>query len=174
MSAREVFRLVRTPLTLVILLAVLGYGAWWGYKTVLHVEAAQPDPCVTIAMTDLTPSSVKVTVLNGGSQRGLATTVGKSLRDGGFQVAGVGNTEKTDPTVGQTIIRGAAVDSPEVVMLASWFTNPAIEGDARVDHSVTVLVGDGFQGMTSDPIRSMQIPGGEVCLPSPTPTSSPS
>ena len=32
----RVFRIVRTPITLLILLGVLMWGAWWGYTNILR------------------------------------------------------------------------------------------------------------------------------------------
>ena len=41
MTTREAVRLARTPVTLVVLLLVLGYGGWWGYQRVVrHSERA--------------------------------------------------------------------------------------------------------------------------------------
>ena len=76
----RVFRIVRTPLTLLILLGVLCYGAWWGYTNVLKpVPALPPEPCVeqSLPNSQLRSTQVTVSVFNGGDRRGLAGDVGR-------------------------------------------------------------------------------------------------
>ena len=44
---RRIFRVVRTPVTLLILFGVLMYGAWWGYDDIIKpIPALPPEPCV--------------------------------------------------------------------------------------------------------------------------------
>jgi hypothetical protein len=164
--------MVRTPLTLLILLAVLGYGAWWGYKTVLTAGNPKgPVTCVTQSATVVVPSQVTVRVLNGGTVRGFASDVAKVLRERGYKVAAVGNTEEQ---IGNVVVVGADVKAPEVLLVASNFAGVTIRSDARPDHSVDVLLGqkvDGF--MPAEGFKtSIEVPGGSVCLPSQTPTPS--
>ena len=46
----RVFRIVRTPITLLILLGVLMWGAWWGYTNILApIPKVPPPPCGTRA-----------------------------------------------------------------------------------------------------------------------------
>ena len=79
----RIFRIVRTPITLLLLLGVLVYGAWWGYKNVIQtVPAAPPDPCVTqtLGKGGLKSSQVVVKVYNGGDRKGLAADVARAIR----------------------------------------------------------------------------------------------
>ena len=74
----RVFRIVRTPLTLLILLGVLCYGAWWGWNNVIAtVPPLPPEPCVqqTLPNSQLRSTQVTVSVYNGGDRRGLAGRV---------------------------------------------------------------------------------------------------
>ncbi|MDR1449351.1 MAG: LytR C-terminal domain-containing protein, partial [Propionibacteriaceae bacterium] len=140
MSARRVFRALRTPITLILLIGVLAGGAVWGYHLVVTgVRPVQPSPCVMVAMPELTPESVVIRVYNGGSTRGLANSVAKELRGLGYIVSAVGNT---DEIISQTIIVGFSADSPEVQLVASQFLQPGIRVDGRIDHTVDVLIGD--------------------------------
>ena len=75
----RIFRIVRTPITLLILLGVLLYGAWWGYRNIIQpVPKIPPPPCVeqTVAKGQLRANQVTVKVFNGGDRRGLAVDVG--------------------------------------------------------------------------------------------------
>lgn len=173
MSTRQTMRRLSTPITLIILLGLLAAGTWWGYKAVTAKVQAPPTPCETMSMTELTPASVVVNVYNGGSKEGLAGTISTTLAEAGFRIGKVGNTDEKVQTV---IIVGAAVDNPEVLLVAGWFQDPVIQADERIDHSVDVLLGNSFDdpagtGLVAEPPASIQVVTGTVCLPpSPTPT----
>ena len=128
-----------------------------------------------MGLEELTPATVTVNVYNGGDLRGLASTIGKVLREGGFIVNTVANTTTR---VRATVIVGSSRYSPEVTLVASWVINPEIVEDGRIDHTVDVLVGNEYaqtSGMVDNPPKSMPIPSGDVCLPElPTPTAEPS
>jgi len=168
-------RMLSTPITLVILLAVLAVGAVWGYKA-MTAKVAGPPPvaCVTMPMTELATSSVTVNVLNGGDLRGLASRVADSLRQGGFIIGTVGNTTEKVLTV---IIVGSSVDSPEVQLVSAWFAGAEVQADDRPDHSVDVLIGNSYDeatAITPDAPTTLEISTGQVCLPptvTPTPTT---
>ncbi len=175
MTVRHVWHLVRTPLTLLILLGVLAYGAWWGYKTVLTAgDPKGPVTCVTQSAQVVTPSQVTVRVLNGGTVRNFASDVAKALRDRGYKVSAVGNT---DEQVGNVVVVGATEKAPEVILVASNFANVTVRADNRTDHTVDVLLGqkpEGFMPPTGYQ-TAVPVPGGSVCLPSqstPTPAAS--
>ncbi len=99
----RVFRVVRTPITLLILFGMLLYGAWWGYNNIIMpIPAMPPEPCVdqSVPKGQLQASQVVVRVYNGGDRKGLAADVGRSLRGKGFRVVLTTNTvEKIQKTV---------------------------------------------------------------------------
>ena len=102
----RIFRAVRTPFTLLVLLGILCYGAWWGWSNVIReVPPAPPAPCVeqSLPKNQLKSSQVTVSVFNGGDKRGLAGDVGRSLRERGFKVQ---TTTNTLQKVGKTVIVG--------------------------------------------------------------------
>ncbi len=173
MTTREAVRLARTPVTLVVLLLVLGYGGWWGYQRVVApFVPPPPPPCVTQNAQVLRPNQVTVRVYNGGGVRGFGSEVAKVLRSRGFVVSGVGNSEEkiTSPV----IIVGAAKENPEVQLVASQFGQVEYRVDARPDHTVDVLLGP----KTGDVMpgtgykTELPLPNGTVCLPSPSPSAS--
>jgi len=160
---RRVFRAFKTPIMLVVLVGLLVAGLWWGYHLVVTGQRpVQPSPCVTVPLAELHPQNVVVRVYNGGSERGLAGTVAKTLKQAGFIIATTGNTEEP---IHDTVIVGVAADSPEVQFVASWFEKTTIRGDGRADHTVDVLVGDSGAPMNPQPPASLVIPSGQVCLP---------
>lgn len=176
---RQVIRVIKTPVTLIILLAILGYGAMWGYQQVTMPDNRKVATCV---MTDvgaqLTPDRVSVRSLNGGNTGQLAKLMGLYLRAHGFHVVYVHNADERVPN---TVIVGNSVDDPEVKLLLGFFTGSTAKGDGRADHVVDVVLGDKDTHI-ENPVASIPV-SGPVCLPAivtasesaiPTPTPTPS
>ena len=162
----RVFRIVRTPLTLLVLLGVLAYGAWWGYTNVLKpLPPPAPDPCVEqkVAKGQLNANQVTVSVFNGGSRRGLAGDVGRALREKGFKLQ---RTSNTGEKVGATVIVGAGAKNPEVLLVTGFFRGAVVKADKRRDRSVDVLVGDRYGGFNKNAKATISVKTPTVCLPS--------
>lgn len=161
----RIFRAVRTPFTLLVLLAILCYGAWWGYTNVIRgVPAAPPTPCVDQPVTKgkLSSSQVTVSVYNGGEKRGLAGDVGRSLRGRGFKVQQTGNTGEK---IGKTVIVGANAKDPEVLLVKRFFKDSVVRADKRPDRSVEVLVGNKYGGFDKTAKTTYTVKTSTVCLP---------
>jgi LytR cell envelope-related transcriptional attenuator len=162
----RIFRVIRTPVTLIILLAALVYAAYWGYTNVIApVPPPPPTPCVqqTLPKRQLKTSQVYVKVFNGGNSRGLAANVGRSLRGKGFKVTGTSNTiEKID----ETVIVGSGERDPEVLLAKSFFKGATVRADGRADHSVDVLVGNRYAGFNKKAKTSLTVNADTLCLPS--------
>lgn len=168
----RVFRIVRTPLTLLLLLGVLCYGAWWGYKNVLaDVPPLPPDPCVEqqLPNSQLRSSQVTVNIYNGGNRRGLAGDVGRALRDKGFRVLKTTNTKEK---VSATVIVGANASNPEVQLVKGFFKGASVRADKRQDGTVDVLVGDKYGGFNKKAPTAITVKSSKACLPA-TQTASP-
>lgn len=166
----RVWRIVRTPLTLLILLGILCYGAWWGYTNVLKpVPPLPPTPCVTQPVKDgkLNSNQVSVAIYNGGTKRGLARDIGIRLRDRGFQVQGEFNLEDKIDT---TVIVGQGEKNPEVLLIQQFFPESTIRVEPdRVDHSVEVLVGNAWnwdKHFNEKAKTTLDVKAKTVCLPS--------
>jgi hypothetical protein len=168
----RVFRMVRTPLTLLVLLGVLCYGAWWGYTNVLQpVPPTPPTPCVPqkVQAGELRSTQVTVSVFNGGTKKGLAGDVGRSLRGKGFKVQ---RTSNTGEKIQETIIVGAGANNPEVLLVKAFFKKSKVKVDKRPDHSVDVLVGNDYGGFDKKAKTTYKVKAKSVCLP-PPPSASP-
>lgn len=161
----RVFRLVRTPLTLLVLLGVLCYGAYWGYNNIIApVPAAPPEPCVnqTVAKGKLLSSQVTVSIFNGGSKRGLAGDVGRLMRDRDFTVQ---RTTNTNEKIQKTVIVGAGTKNPEVLLVKAFFKDAEVRADKRADHTVDILVGNKYAGFNKKAPTSYAVKTDTVCLP---------
>lgn len=162
----RVWRQIKTPLTLLVLLGLLLYGGWWGYHKVLEPPPPPPPtPCVpqSVEKGQVRSSQVTVRVFNGGKTRGLAGDVGAGLKSRGFKVTTVANT---DQSVAETQIIGAKADNPEVKLVAGFFKKAKIKADGRSDRSVDVLVGDKYGGFNKNAKTTIKVTDKTVCLPS--------
>ncbi|MEL4359140.1 MULTISPECIES: LytR C-terminal domain-containing protein [unclassified Luteococcus] len=165
-------RLFGTPITLLVLLGILVFGARWGWKNV--IAPAPPAPLIPCTEQNvgkaLTAQHVSVKVFNGGSRSGLASTVGTQLKGVGFKVVKTGNT---DVEVSAPQIIGAAVDNPEVKLVAGFFPGAQIKADGRADHTVEVLVGNQKTNFNPKAPASIAVTTPTVCLPAPIATPTP-
>jgi hypothetical protein len=169
----RIFRVARTPLTLLVLFGVLLYGAWWGYNNIIKpIPSLPPEPCVdqTVPKGQLKASQVVVKVYNGGDRKGLAADVGRSLRTKGFRVILTTNTVEK---IQKTVIVGADVNNPEVLFVRSFFKEATVRSDRRVDRTVDVLVGNKYGGFNKNAEDTYRVETTTVCLPSQTPTATP-
>lgn len=161
----RIFRIARTPLTLLFLLGVLSYGAYWGYSNVLAPVPEPPTPpCVDQTVKDgkLRSSQVTVAVYNGGDRKGLAGDVGRAMRERGFKVV---KTTNTNEKIQQTVIVGAKADNPEVRLVKSFFKKATVRADNRPDRSVDVLVGNKYGGFNKKAKTTLAVKSSTVCLP---------
>lgn len=168
----RILRAVRTPFTLLLLLGILCYGAWWGYSNVIReVPPAPPAPCVNqkLPKNQLKSSQVSVSVFNGGDRRGLAGDVGRSLRERGFKVQTTSNTLQN---IGKTVIVGAGLKNPEVLLVKGFFKDSEVRADKRVDGSVDVLVGNRYGGFNKKAKTTYTVKSAKACLPA-QPSGSP-
>lgn len=175
---RQIVRVLKTPVTLLLLLAFVGYGAAWGLKNATAPAPGRPPvPCVMTDVGDtLTPPMVQVRVMNGGTRATLAKQTAGFLRAYDFKVPKYGNTEER---LEQTIIVGKTEDDPQVKLVALFFQDPEIRADGHIDGVVDVLLGTNSQWATNPKVTTLEVDG-PVCLPpdtkmpTPTPTPTPS
>lgn len=160
------WRNLRTPITLLVLVAGLVFAAQWGWKNVVAPVPEPPAPsCVPQQAPTIDSSQVSIRVFNGSTRRGLARQVSNDLADMGFNVIEVGNVEQDVTT---TIVLGANETNPEVQLVAGALPESTARGDGRNDGTVDVLVGSEFGSVKADAATSIEVPGDHVCLPEQT------
>lgn len=172
----RVFRVVRTPITLLILLGVLLYGAWWGYTNIIRkTPEAAPAPCVqqTLKKGKLKSSQVTVKIFNGGQRIGLAGDVARAMRGKGFKV---GLTDNTQEQIGKTVIVGADKKAPEVIFVKTFFKSAEIRADKSKenDRTVDILVGNDYRGFNKKAKNTYTVKAKTVCLPAQSTSATPS
>lgn len=163
MNFRKVIRVLKTPVTLLLLLAILGFGAYWGYEQVtIPVAKTNAAACVMQDVgPELNPNEVTVRVFNGGDQPRLAKSTRSYLLAWEFHATTYNNT---DEAITKPIVLGSSADDPEVKLVQQFLPGSEARGDGRADHVVDVLVGSDGVARTNDPKTSIAVDG-PVCLP---------
>ncbi len=159
---RKVIRVLKTPVTLLLLLAILGYGAYWGYHQVTLDTSRPETPCVPQDVgTQLTSDKVSVRVLNGGEQALAANHTRFILLSWHYHIVSWNNSDRQ---VDKVTVIGNSADDPEVQLVAKAFKSEVVtEGDGRADHVVDVILPTKFE-MLETPPTSIPVDG-PVCLP---------
>jgi hypothetical protein len=161
------------PLIMVLMLLLFVGGLLWGYKAMTSPIGVPPTPeptCVPQTADDVTPDMVTVSVYNVDTKQGHAKQVAEMLAEVGFVLDTVSNA--SHPVLGQAVIVGSAVDAPEVLLVAGFFLDVAIEADGRADHSVDIYIANALDVLNPDAPTSVDVQGDSVCLPSITPKPS--
>ena len=167
MDARQVVRALKTPVTLVILVALVYFAAQWGWDAARQpIPKRPPDPCVVKQIgPTLQPEHVYVNVLNGSKTNGLAKRLGQILSADGFKVYSRVNAERDDHPASEVV--GHSEDAPEVVLVRQAFQDIPFRADGRADRFVDVIIGEVQPVPAEHPEFGVELPNGTACLPDP-------
>ncbi len=161
---------MKTPITLLVLLVLVGFAAKWGFEKTREEIPPRPRlPCVVETIgPKFKPEHAVVYVYNASERNGLARRVGQVLLADGFQVLRRVNADEKSET---TKVVGVAEDSPEVVLVRSYLPDAEFISDGRPDHSVDVILGEDFTELHNKPKSSVKLPDETACLPQEKPIS---
>lgn len=172
----RIFRLIATPLLLLGLVGLLIWGAFWGWRNLTApLPEPEPTPCVTVSAELVTVADVSVRVYNGGFTSGLANRVGSRLKEVGFNVIRIENTDER--VTSGVIVRVSEDNQPAKRLVESYFADAQVEYDDRVDGTVDVLLASEEPTPGATPLfRVSSGEGGTTCVPPgalPSPSGSP-
>ena len=167
MDARQVARVLKTPVTLLILVALVYFAARWGWdKAREPIPPRPPEPCVVKEIGPvLQPEHVWVNVLNGSKTNGVAKRLGQILSADGFKVYSRVNADRDDYPTSEIV--GHSEDAPEVVLVRQAFQDIPFRADARADRFVDVIIGETQPVPAEAPQFGVELPDGKACLPDP-------
>lgn len=161
---RRAFRL-RTPLTLLVLVALLAGTAWYGVRfleappRLSAADPCTPRPVTTVptgAAARVTASQVHVTVDNLPSGKaGLAGLVSAQLQDRGFITGTPGNA--LDPVTGVAVVRAADPDLPQVALVRAQIPGSTFEKVTRYNPAVDVVIGPKFTALAKKAPTSVAV-----------------
>ena len=165
MDTNQVVRTFKTPVTLVLLLALVYFAATWGWAALREPIAQRPaEPCVVQQIgPELTPEHVYVQVFNGSKSNGLAKRLGSILSADGFKVYRRVNADRDDYT--RSVVVGHSEDSPEVILVRKALENVDFRADGRIDRTVDVIIGSEQPSAVEQPSLSVPLPDGTACIP---------
>lgn len=124
--------------------------------------SASPPPPATVA-----PDQIKLQVLNGTPQGGLAGQIARKLGDVGFDVIKVGNAKEQAP---QTIIRYSAAGEAQARTVVAAVPAAQLELDPSMGGALELVLGDGFDGVVKAVQAGQPAPGEQ---PQGTPPAAP-
>jgi len=165
MDTNQMVRTFKTPVTLVLLLALVYFTATWGWAALREPIAQRPaEPCVVQQIgPELTPEHVYVQVFNGSKSNGLAKRLGSILSADGFKVYRRVNADRDDYT--RSVVVGHSEDSPEVILVRKALENVDFRADGRIDRTVDVIIGSEQPSAVEQPSLSVPLPDGTACIP---------
>jgi len=170
MSGRQVWLAVKTPLTLLVLLAFVALVGNWAYKEAsTPIPKRPPDPCVVTSIgPTFTAANSYIRIYNGTSISGLAKNQVKLVfGNAGFHVFKVGNA---DAPIAKTYVAGVDAKSPEVVLVMSYLPagTPFVADAVKYqDHMVDIYLGADFKtaNINPKPTTEIALPDGKACVP---------
>lgn len=167
MDGRQVARALKTPVTLVLLVALVYFAAQWGWDAARKPIPPQPlAPCVVKEVGPvLKPEHVWVNVLNGSKTNGLSKRLGQILSADGFKVFSRVNADRNDYPTSEVV--GHSEDAPEVVLVRQAFQDIPFRADGRADRFVDVIIGEVQPVPAEHPEFGVELPDGKACLPEP-------
>jgi len=177
MDARKAWLALKTPATMLILLAFVVVVGAWGYKqTVTSVLKAPPTPCVVKTIgPKYTSDNAWIRIYNGTTVSGLAKNVVKLVfGNAGFHVYKVANS---DAPIAKTFVSGVSATSPEVVLVMSYLPagTPFVADPVKyADHIVDLNLGADFKAasISTTPLTEIALKDGKACVPVIQPVSS--
>lgn len=135
----------RTPVTLVVLVALVVGAGWYGWQTLTSTES---DACTTAAKpagARLAPSDVTLNVYNATKRTGLAGRTAARLKSRGFRVERVGNDPLSKKVRVSAQIRAAKSSRREVALVKSQVPGSVWVVDNRDDGTVDLVLGQKFR-----------------------------
>jgi hypothetical protein len=165
---------LRTPITLVVLLAVVVGGGWYGWTQLQepfdNPFAGRSDTCVNRTVkagSDLRRDQVVVNVYNAGSRPDLASSTMDKLTNRGFR-RGTATNAPRRINVGKITILDRDRSAADVRLVRAQFQGkvPVKRKPNLGDDGIDVVVGNGYRGLTRPAPRAVRVREDlAVCLP---------
>lgn len=154
----------KTPLVLTIIVASVAFMGIYGYQA---LKAPLPPPKVRPCIVqdigpEFRPEHGTLRVFNGTERNGYGRRIATMLRAEGFRVIKIGNAPEMIQGV---TVEGVAADSPEVKLVMSYFPKARfIANPKKIDHTVDITIGEGWEGLSKTPLASVPLPDGKACI----------
>jgi LytR cell envelope-related transcriptional attenuator len=160
---------MRTTLTLLGLILLLGVMAAWGWKAATKPLPAKVDTAICVdtpvrAGDKVYPQQVTVSVYNAGRRQGLAGRTMQELKDAGFTQGNAGNAPTAK--VEKVAIWTTRPNGPDVQLVATYLgSDVKIERRDAPGVGVNVVVGDKFVALAKGERAVLAAANAEICSP---------
>jgi hypothetical protein len=135
------------PLAFLLVLALAATAVWiYVLKNDGDSDSTSASSCA--AVPSLAPKSITVTVLNGSTKTGLATTVTKDLQDRGFTTGPPGNATGR-PVTGAGEIRHGARGAQAARFVGLYLPGATDYQDTRATGTVDLGIGPAYGGLAT-------------------------
>ncbi len=144
------------PLIFLLILAILALAVWW--KVIRKDEATQVNNaagCTKTASSQVIAelgnmAAIKIHVLNGSAQQGLAAAIQADLTGRGFSVLDISNYSGDTPITSAGEIRyGAKGEFAARVLQHQTVDFELIAAPTVKDDTVTLIAGQGYKGLVT-------------------------
>lgn len=160
----------RSAITLAVLAVIFVTGAAWAWTAVTEPfpEPEEQPACVDTVVSEgdrVTPGAVLVNVFNASKTEGLARDTLDALVRKGFAE---GSTSNTSAEVGESgaVIWAPDPDGPAALLLQTYLgPGTEIVDQATAEPGITVVVGEGFPGITKGKKGVVAQGDSAVCSP---------
>jgi hypothetical protein len=159
----------KTPITLLVLLALLLGGALYGWQTIISpatednttTHQKPPDKCDKVQNFHrgqvIRAHDIVVNVYNAGSVANLAEQTLGDLEQRGFQSGVFDNAPSQVSATNVTILTAGKV-TPQVRLVAKQFKGVVrYSRAAAIDPGIDVVVGDNFKGIDSQAKKKLRL-----------------
>lgn len=159
----------KTTVTLAVLVALLAFGATWGWSALTQPlpKLADAPSCTETPVSagdTVTPEQVTVSVLNAGKRAGLASRTMTELTDQGFHQGQSGNAP-SGTKVGYAQIWTDDPDSPAVALVRSRLGRAKVVQRDIDQVGVVLVVGDKFDKLRKGKASVTATKATTICSP---------
>lgn len=153
------------PLIFLIVLAILAVAVWWQVIRKNDDQTAKESaPCTLTAseqqLADLNNmGNIKVVVLNGSSQTGLAASIQAELTGRGFTVLSIGNANGSSYTSAGAIEYGTGSEFQASVVAAHFPDFQVDRSNHITDGSINVIAGQDYAGLADANTATQTVQG---------------
>lgn len=165
---------VRTPITLLLLVALLVAAGWYGVRQ-LRTPGTTTAPVSTVCTPQpvisppprvrIPASSVTVNVYNASNTAGLADRTAVLMKARGFTIGAVDNDPLDSNYKGLVLVRGAARDLPSVKLVMAQEVGAVFQKNTSTNDTVDMVLGARFRLLTTPAATSIPLVRTEVTFP---------
>lgn len=150
---RQMWRRLRSAITLLVLVVVVIVGAWVSWRNITSDAstdgAGGPSCAPTVAEDAPKPGTIEVNVYNATGRDGMAAKVSESLRKRGFIIGDVANDPLNRSVEAAAEIRSNLARQAAASVVMSHVSGAAFVSDNRSTKSVDFVIGDDFNDLLS-------------------------